>query len=135
MSQKVTGKAGSFKYNNQVLSFQKITLDVDRELADTTDSDDYNAQLDIIQPSQIPVKATTKLNVEGRFNLSTTNVSLIVPLYSGANAVPTSIGINGTVQAGHGNFDVSNFSMEEPVDDAITWKATLTSNGPFTPGS
>ena len=135
MSNKLSGKSGSFTFNGQVLAFQKISPSIDRKLGDTTDSDDYDQATDMIYPSQVPISLQTKIDVEGRFNLQTTNAKLLVPLYSGATAVPVIVNITPTVVFGHGNFDVSNFSMEEPVDDIVTWKASMQSNGKFTVGS
>jgi hypothetical protein len=132
---KITGKAGSFTFNGTVIPFKKWSPKVTRKLADTTDSADYDTTTDMIHESQLPVSLSQELSIEGNFNTTTTDAQIITNLYSGAAAVPVILKISPSVIFGHGNFDLSDFSMDNPVDDTATWSATLKSNGVFTRGS
>ena len=133
--QKVTGKAGAFTYNGTKLSITKYTAKVERELVDSTGSDNYDAATDLIHKAQLPVSIQVTADVEGQFDLNSTDASVIATLYSGATAIPVILGINAAVVLGHGNFDISDFECDVPIDDMVTWKATIKSNGVFTHGS
>lgn len=133
--QKVAGKAGSFKYAGVILSMKKWTAKVTRDLADTTDSDDYDAGTDMLYKSQVPVALQVEANIEGFFDLNSTDATIVTSLYSAATKVAVVLGINASVTFGHGPFDLSDFEVDAPIDDVVTWKATAKSNGLFVRGS
>lgn len=135
MADRLTGKASSFTYGGTLINITKYTWNVDRALANATDNGDYAQITDIISPTQIPYMATTKVDVEGRFRKSQTPAAIVTNLYSGVSAVPVTLGLDAGSQAGHGAFDIGNFSCEVPIDDIVTFKCSMTSNGPFTPNS
>jgi hypothetical protein len=131
--QKVAGKAGSLTYNSQTLNFSKWTAKVNRELADSTDSNDYDAVTDMLWKSQIPISNQIEVDVEGNFDLNSTDTTLLTPLFSGTAAVPVILKITPTHTFGHGNFDLGNFEVEVPVDGLVKWKGTMRSSSIFTP--
>lgn len=135
LTNKLTGKAAYLTISGTQIPFTKIGAKTERKLADATDSTDYDVATDLIWPTQLPVSASIELSVEGRYNLVSTPGTVIATLYSGATAVPCVFGLSGSAIYGHGNFDLSNFQADVPVDDIVTFTASLKSNGKFTPGS
>jgi hypothetical protein len=132
---KIAGKGGSFSYNGTVIPFKKWSGKVTRKLADTTDSADYDVSSNMIHESQVPVSLTQEVTIEGNVDLNTTEAQIITQLYSGAAAVATILKHTPAVVYGHGNFDLSDFTCDQPVDDTVTFSATLKSNGVFVHGS
>jgi hypothetical protein len=75
------------------------------------------------------------VDIEGKFNINVTPVSLIQFCFSGTLAVLCVFGIDSGTLFGHGYFDLSDFALDAPVDDTVTWTATIKLNGLFTAGS
>ena len=132
---KLTGKASYLIWNGSRIYFTKVTPDIDRTCADSTDGADYDSASDMIQPSQIPVKAQMTLQVEMKFDLNSTMAAFVSVAYSSTPAVPCVFGLDSSNIFGHGNFDLTKFSAEDPIDDTVTATATLLQNGKFTPGA
>lgn len=135
MADKVTGKASYWMFNGVQFFITKYSPKVTRTLADTTDSSDYNQNIDMVQGSQIPVMLSQDVSIEGNYHLSQTNQALLTMVYSGVNAVPTVFGINSGALYGSGAFDISDFACEVPIIDTVKYTATIRSNGLFTPGA
>lgn len=135
MSQRLTGKASYVSIAGTKFGTKKITPKTTRKLADSTDSTDYDSGTDLLWPTQLAVMAPVELSVEGNYNLTTTPAQLIANLYSGVAAVAVVIALNATTIYGHGNFDISDFQTDAPVDDIVTFSCTMKSNGVFTSGS
>jgi len=135
MANKLTGKASYVLLNNTQIPITKYSPKVTRTLADSTDSTDYDATIDMINMSQLPVTLSQELSVEGKWNLANTNQALLTMCYSGITAVPVVLGLNAGALFGSGLFDMSDFSADSPINDTITFTCTLRSNGKFTPGS
>jgi predicted secreted protein len=133
--QKVAGKAGSFTYNSQALNFSKWTGKVNRDLADSTDSVDYDPVTDMLYKSQIPIAVQVEIDAEGYLDLNSTNTVLLTPLFSGTAAVQTSLKITPTTIFGSGLMDIGNFQLETPIDNIVKWSCSFKSNGKFTLGS
>jgi hypothetical protein len=134
-AQKLTGKASYLTFQGTRIYFTKVSPDVDRECADSTDGADYDSSSDMIQPSQIPVKVQMTLQVELKYDLNTTGTAFTQAAYSSGGPYPTVLGLNAGTVMGHGNFDITKFSADVPIDDTVTATATLLQNGVFTPGS
>ncbi len=133
MADRLTGKASYLILNGTTIPFTKVTPKTNRKLADITDNGDYNSNTDLIWMTQLPVTATIELSVEGRFRRSITPTAIISLLYTGQTAVPCRFGLDSALIYGSGNFDVSDFQVDDPVDDTVTFTCTLRSNGIFTP--
>jgi hypothetical protein len=132
---KITGKGQFLTLNGTRVNVTKITPKVDRKMADTTDSANYDATSDMLQQSQVAVKVGTTLAVEGWFYDNATNAALVTYVYSGGGPVPVVANISATVIFGHGNFDITSFECDQPIDDTVGVKFELMSSGVFTPGS
>jgi hypothetical protein len=132
---KRAGKASSFTLNSVKIPMRKYTPKTTRKLVDTTDSEDYDTATDMLYASQVPVMVSQELTVEGNLDLNTTPSSLWALLYSGAAAVPAVLGIDAGHLCGSGNYDISDFTTNVPIDDKVDWTATFKLNGKFTPGT
>jgi hypothetical protein len=129
---RTTGKSSYFLWNGVQIPITKYGRKATRKIADATDSGDYNANTDIIQPVGLPVSVSTEITAEGRYRFSVTP-SLDQVTYSGAYQIPVVLGRTLTNPGGHGTFDITEYNEDGPYDDMVTWTATFVSNGPFTP--
>jgi hypothetical protein len=135
MADRLTGKASYLNFNGTQLPITKTTPKVNRVCKDDTDSGDYVSSPDMIFPTQIPVSTQVVLSVEGRYRFSTTPSAVVALLFTSATAIPCVLGLNSGTVWGHGNVDVTDFQTDIPYDDVVTWTATLTSNGQWTPNA
>ncbi len=134
---RIAGKASYFDYNGTTIPINKATCKVTRKLGDTTDSGDYDTTADMIATTQLPCTYTLEGTIEGKFRRSSTPGVIIAGLFSSLTNIPIIFGLDlvaGTI-LGHGNFDISDFSCEIPVDDIISFSASIKSNGTFTPNA
>lgn len=133
MSDRLTGKASYFTLAGVNIPITKVTPKVTREVPNTTDNGDYNVQNDMIYPTQIPVSVATEFAIEGRYRFSVTPSAIVALLYTSLTAVPAIFGLNASAIWGHGNFDISEFQTDAPVEDTVTFTCTMKSNGQFIP--
>jgi hypothetical protein len=134
--QKVNGKAGSASYGGTTLSVTKWRAKVTRELADSTDSSNYDATTNMVHKSQIPATLQCEGTVEGFFDLNSTQAAIIAQLYSGNAAVNLVLGITSSVNFGHGLVDIGDFECDLTIGaENVKWSATFKSNGVWTMGS
>lgn len=133
IADKRTGKESYFIYDGSMIPFYRINLRVTRTVAVCTDNGDYDAQADMIGPTQIPVSAVCEGTVEGRYRASTTPKALVAQLFTGITAVPCVFGLDSQTVIGSGTFDITDYSQDAPVDDVVNFSCTLRSNGLFRP--
>jgi hypothetical protein len=132
---KLEGKAGTITYGAASINWTKITEKVTRELGDTTDSTNYDAGSNMLWQAQLPVKLGLEYSIEGWFDTTLTPAAFVGTLFSASgpfNLLFTLV--SGTI-VGHGNFDLSDFELGAPIDNTVTFSATLKSNGVFIYGS
>lgn len=134
-TQKLTGRAAFFTISGTKIPFKKFTPKSTRKLVDSTDSLDYDPTSDLIWTEQLAAGMSIEFAVEGWYNLSVTPANVLNLLYTSAAAVPIVVNLNASVILGHGNFDISDFSSDIPVDDMVSFSATFKSNGVWTNGS
>src|SRR5574343_420647 len=134
MADRLTGKAGYIIYNGYTIPITKWTSKTTRNLPDSTDTGDYNQNTDLIYHTRIPVSVDMEVTVEGRYRRSTIPGAIISVLFTGANALACVLGLDASTVFGHGNFDLSDFTLDLPSEDVVTYTCTLMSNGVFTPG-
>jgi hypothetical protein len=132
---KVTGQANSFTYNGNTVYTTKVTPKVERKMADSTDTGNYDPTSGLIHKSQLPVTTQTTIDFEGFYYTDTTNAQVLADLYAATAARPVVVKINGTNTLGHGNADLTSLEVGIVADDIVTVKGTLMSNGVWTPGS
>lgn len=137
MANKVTGVAATFVYNGVSVYITKASPKFTREMADSTDSGNYDATSQMIHKEQLPVSLQTELSVEGMYRTGgtgPTTSTLLAQLYSGNAAVTGTVKIDGSNQLITGKWDITDFEADVPIDNAVTFKATLKSNGTMTIG-
>lgn len=134
-AEKLAGKASYLSLNGTRIPIKRYVPKTTRKLADTTDSDNYDATADLLFKSQVPVMASMDLTVDGNFDLNTTPQTIIALLFSGTKAVPVVLGLDAGTLYGHGNFDIADFTTTVPVDDTVTYGCSLHLNGTFYPGA
>lgn len=135
MADRLTGKASAFSFGGALFAITKATPKITRKLADTTDSGDYNSTNDMIYPTQLPVSAAVELSIEGRYRKSSVPSGIVATLFTGVFAVPVQLALDAGSLFGHGNFDISDFQADIPVEDTVTFTCTMKSAGQFTPNS
>jgi hypothetical protein len=89
----------------------------------------------MLYPEQLPVAIGMEISVEGNYDLNSTPSVIVGLLFSGADAVPVTLGLDAGNLFGHGNFDLSEFEIGNQIDDKMGFTCTLMLNGKFTPGS
>jgi hypothetical protein len=136
MADRLTGKASYFIFDGQQIPITKATRKATRKKADTTDNGDYNATIDLLEPTQLYTNVVTTFAIEGRYR-KTVNPGLnSAAIYeSNPGGLPVVLGLDASTIAGHGLFDLENYEESVPVDDTVTYTCDMTSNGHFTPNS
>lgn len=134
-NQKLSGKASYLVYDGSNIPITKATQKATSKMADTTDNSNYNQETDLIWPEQIKVNAKVELSVEGRYFKSVTPSLAAEFFQSNPGGLPVVLGLDATAVAGHGYFDMTDFTIEDEVEDTVTYSCTLTSNGQFYPNS
>ncbi len=135
MADRLTGKSGYLVFGGINVPITKWSMKTNRNLPDSTDNGDYNGGDDQIYHTRIPVSVDSDVSIEGRYRKSVMPASLVAVLFTGANAVPTTLGLDTQTVYGHGNFDLMDFTCDLPIEDMVTFTATLKSNGQFIRGS
>src|SRR5271166_4014734 len=126
MADRLTGKASYFTYGGVNIPITKMTPKVTRALATSTDSSDYNVTADMIGPTQIPVSTMVEGTIEGRFRRSTIPTAILAYLATSSTQVPCVFGLDlAPTIWGSGLFDISDFSTDVPVEDMVTFTATV----------
>lgn len=132
---KAPGMRSYVVYGGVTLPVTRTNLRVTRNLADCTDSSDYDGDADIIGKTQLPISAVCEGTIEGRYRRSTTPSAVVAGLFTGVIGVPMQFGLDSGTVVGHGYFDISEFSQDMPVEDVVNWTCTVRSNGLFVPNS
>lgn len=129
---KRTGKASYFTYRGVRIPITRINVRVTRVLADCTDSSDYDANADMIGPTQLPVSAQFEGTIEGVFRASITPSTLFGDLFRGVYGVPCVFGTDANSLIGNGFMDIGDYAQDMPINDTIRYSCTVRSNGLFT---
>jgi predicted secreted protein len=134
---KLTGKQVNLTFDGVDVKVTKCTPKTTRELADTTDSGDYNSASGLIHRTQLAHTVSTELSIEGMFRLTSTSTltALLAKCYNGNAAAAGTLKLDGATNYLSGNWDISDFEADLPIDNAVTFKATLKSNGVMTVGA
>ena len=135
LSDRLTGKASTLTWGGTTVPLTKWTPKTTRNLADATDSSDYDSGTDMVWKKQLPVTLEQELSIEGRYNTSVIPTTFTTALFSGNAAVAVVLTLKPDGVYGHGSYDISDFELSDPVDDMVTFTATAKLNGIFTAGS
>jgi hypothetical protein len=136
MADRLTGKASAFYFEGNPIPITKCTQKTTRKDADTTDNGDYQQSNDLIFPTQLIVSAATEFSIEGRYRKSTIPTILSQAVFQSVpGGVFARLGLDSGTVSGSGYFDITEFTVEDPVEDTVTYSGTMKSNGLFTSGS
>lgn len=134
--QNVSGKTGYLKWSGTKINITSWSGSVDIKMADTTDSADYDSTSDLVWNTQVAASGKGSFDIEGNYDLSGSQGPLIAKLLSGsASAVTGELGFTASTPFGWAKFDVSNFKPKSPVEDTVTFTATIVTNGKFSLGA
>jgi predicted secreted protein len=131
---KLTGKLASLTLDSQVVRITKATPKITKELADSTDSSDYDGTTGLFHKSQIAHSAMVELAVEGYFYHANggTIADVLIKCYAAAAIATGALTIDGTNVIATGKWDISDFEADIENTATVTFKATLKSNGKIT---
>jgi hypothetical protein len=132
---KVTGKSSYFIYGGVKIPITRINVRMTRNVATCTDSSDYDTDADLIGPTQIPVSGVCEGTIEGCYRRSSTPQALIANLMTGVTAVPCRFALDSQTLIGSGTFDITDFTLDDPLEDIVRYSCTVRSNGLFTPNA
>jgi hypothetical protein len=136
--QKISGKAGYFKTGGSAGTKMNITKwsgSLEVKNSDTTDSNDFDASTNLVWNTQVPASAKMTIDVEGNYDVNGAQAPLVTAALNGASPlVIAELGFTATAVFGYGNFNVTNFKADSPMEDTVTYSATLTSNGKWNNG-
>ena len=131
----LTGASSAVSVGGIKLYITKHTTKVSPKECDTTDSADYDADSDLLQPTQIYASKPLEVSVEGNYDANGNTTSVIEKVQTNTDPVSVSLTRATGSVVGSGLFTISAYEEDNPVEDTITWKATLKSYGKFTWGS
>lgn len=130
-----TGKAGALYIQTTAIPITKVSTKFNVAFADSTDSAGYVPTTATLYKSQLPGDSQLELSIEGFWD-STETPTYITGLMKNPSAgpFPMIVNIDSTIVLCSGNFDLTDVSIDETINDAnmITFSATAKSNGPFT---
>jgi hypothetical protein len=140
---KVHGKAATITFTPPVggsattIQFRKWSGEVERRMADTTDSFNYDSTSDMVWNSQIPAGNSVKVTIEGVVDFGIFQTIIVPAICTSQVPAAVVLGITSAIIFGHGNFDLSNLKVELSTneDDPITFTFDAMSNGVVTFGA
>ena len=135
LTNKLTGKAIVFRIAGTTIGVTKTKPKFTRNLVDVTDSTSYDSSSDLVWKEQLVNSMEGEFSIEGNYNVVTTPAAIITWLLTGGAPQTCSLTLSSGYVLGHGLFDISDFEADAPVEDKVTFTATLKLNGIFTAGS
>ena len=128
-----TGRHGHITVDATELPITKWSAKLTRELADATDSNNYNPDDGQTWKSQQPGVIGIEGTIEGNFDLDST-ADLIIAKFKVDAAFPCVLGLTRTTNLCTGNFDFNDtdISLEVPGSSMVTWTTTFKSSGVLT---
>lgn len=130
---KILGKNSHFIANGVELPFREIEFEIQRMIQENTGSRDYDPISGVLYGRNRVVKLWFTAKVSGFYDALAIPASLLGWLFGGDTAVPCSIFQPGSVIAGRGNMDISDFRSRTPFDNIVEYTLTARSNGFWTP--
>ncbi len=139
---RLAGNKQELLIGTTVVHTTKCTPKVAKEMADSSDTSDYDEATDLIHKSQIPHSIQTDLDVEGFWYKQATTGTLDMMMrkcYASESVAEGTVKLDKTAdgtdgQLLSGRWDVTDFEAELVTNDIVSFKATLKSNGIITVG-
>jgi hypothetical protein len=129
----ITGRKGNVKVGSNVLPITGWTAKGTKELADATDSANFDATSGQLWKSQAPGAVAMEGTIEGNFDLNSTDAS-VIQLLKQDPPVQILFGLTDTVNYAQGSFDLSDVEtkLTVPGGTMVTYSGNFKSNGPVT---
>jgi hypothetical protein len=126
-----SGRSGSITVNSVNIPITKWTAKLSKELADSTDSSNYDVASGQTYKAQVPGVISIEATVEGNFD-SAASTGVINKLKSDP-MLPVVLKLDATTTFCSGSFDLSDaeVSVEVPGATMVSFTATVKSNGVF----
>ncbi len=134
--QRFTGKLATLSVGGVRIYKSKISAKINTKLADVTDDANYDPATDMIYTAQLKVAVGVELSVEGYYRKDSTPSTVIASAFDGSTG-PKAVAFAVGTGYSHfsGNYDLSDLSIDAPVDDVVKISFTLKSNGIVTPNA
>lgn len=128
-----TGRGGYLTIDGTAIPITKWTATSTKEMADSTDSNDYDAGTGVLWKSQKPGAVSQEVSIEFNYDTATTPTGITAKL-KGDAVVAGVLKIDRSTTYCSGNYDMSEVetNVEVPGATMITGTAKLMSNGPIT---
>lgn len=133
VTQSKTGRSGSATVGGVVIPITKWSVKSNRNLADATDSGNYDPVSGQTFSSQANGVVGIEITIEGNYDAATTATNITAKIkLDGPFAVV--LKIDPTTTYASGNFDFSDVecNLEVPGGTMVAWTATGKSNGVIT---
>lgn len=131
-----SGKQGYAEYSGTALYIKSWKGTITTKYADTTDSADYDSASGLVWNSQLPVSAKFEGEIAGNYDLNGNTDALLADLIDGTTTpVTVELGITATEAFGYGSMQISEFAVEMPIEDTVTFTAKIMTSGKFTLGA
>lgn len=124
-----TGKGQILTFRTIIFYVKKVSPKSDVKMADITDSSNFDATTALVWKAQLKVTGQLTLSVEANYDDNITNSLIVQDLFSGSAAGAVVFKLDSGVVFCHGNFDMSEYEQDTPIDDTVTCSYTLMSNG------
>jgi predicted secreted protein len=127
---KMSGKSGTFSYSNSTVTITQWTASQSVNQADTTGSDCYDTNSNLVHKQQIPTSSSWEISIEGPWNPTDGNTQLLAAYNAAGNGTANCSLVtitNSTFFSGV--VSVSSFELTVPLEDTVTYSATLMSYG------
>jgi predicted secreted protein len=127
---KMTGKDGAFTYSAAELTITQWSASFTVNQADTTGSDCFDTNSNLVYKQQLPTTGSWEISIEGPWNPSDGNTEDIPAFNAAGNGTANCTLVTVTNSTFFsGPVSVSSFEITVPLEDAVTYSATLMSYG------
>lgn len=130
-TQSVTGRSGNATINNVVIGITKCDATLTRDLADATDSNNYDPTTGQTFKSQAEGAVGIDGTVEGNFDIGGSTDAQIIQKFLTDGPYPLMLAYTASVKFASMNADFENvaLSVSVPGSTMITFRSSFKSNG------
>lgn len=129
-TQSKTGRAGNITIAGTVIPITKWTATTTKELADSTDSNNYDNASGQLWKAQVPGAISQEVSIEFNYDLATTSTN-VTNRIKNDSTIAVVLKIDAATTYCSGSYDMSEVetNLEVPGATMVTGSAKLMSNG------
>lgn len=129
-TQSMTGRGGSATVNSVVIPITKWSAKTNRNLADATDSANYDPTTGQTWTDAASGVVSMELTIEGNYDLATTSANITSKIKTDG-PFPVILHVNPDTVYATGNFYFSDIetSLEVPGGTMVSWSASAKNSG------